>query len=357
MDIKINVSKLVDLLPDGKLKRVLKRIILVTAIGGVVAVVAFIAFTIFLAKNTTVEPAKPATKPTALVEEPADTTTAPDATTEPTATTKPKVLELSAEDTKTCTLVKSTLYAALFKYKLYTEAVAIMKDGYCIFEIKPAGITTAGTKLKAVLAKSLSSLTAPTTTGTDTYYALVLKGNKNIKDYNDLIYVIPGVSGTVPTKEEFSVPETVTNLLATNPNALADVGDTEELDDVLEKQAIQTDKTTCASIESCVNAALANEEVYKETAILGKNGSVMFAITATPKVATTASKLMNEELLFSLEELQAPKQTGKDVYYVYIECSVSKTSSGTMYEVGKISVITGNSKVKPTAKDFATTTE
>ena len=258
MDIKIDVSKLVDLLPEGKLKRTLKKIILITVIGGVLAFVAFFAFTIFLANNSTVEPAKPAAKPTTLVEQPADTTTAPDATTNPAATTAPKVLELSAEDTKTCTLVKSTLYAALFKYKLYTEAVAIMQDGYCVFEIKPAGITTVGTKLKAVLAKSLSSLTAPTTTGTDTYYALVLKGNKNIKDYNDLIYVIPGVSGTVPTKEEFSVPETVTNLLATNPNAIADPGDTSQLDKAVVKQAIQTDVQTCASIESCVNAALAN---------------------------------------------------------------------------------------------------
>ena len=65
---------------------------------------------------------------------------------------------------------------------------------------------------------------------------------------------------------------------------------------------------------------------------------------------------MNTELLPTLSGLTAPKQTGKDVYYVYIECVSSKNSSGqNIISIDKIKVTTGNSKVKPTAKDFATT--
>ena len=40
----------------------------------------------------------------------------------------------------------------------------------------------------------------------------------------------------------------------------------------IEKSRVSTDQSSCSSIESCVNAALAEEAVYKDVAATGTTG-------------------------------------------------------------------------------------
>lgn len=99
----------------------------------------------------------------------------------------------------------------------------------------------------------------------------------------------------------------------------------------IEKSRVSTDASTCTSIESCVNAALANEAAYKQVAqkatTAGKSDFV-FYIKAGPKFGNikpnettvddaTCSEFANE-LKDSLSSIKDPKQTGMTVYKVTI---------------------------------------
>ena len=129
----------------------------------------------------------------------------------------------------------------------------------------------------------------------------------------------------------------------------------------IEKSRVSTDDTSCASIESCVNAALAEEAVYKELAMLGNSGNLVFSIdfetdedfAAADIVCTFPSGAnaadydqFQAELAASLGSLKAPKQTGMDYYIVEIETkqnSAGGVAGSTTQEIGRIDVYTKDS--------------
>lgn len=124
----------------------------------------------------------------------------------------------------------------------------------------------------------------------------------------------------------------------------------------IEKSRVSTDATSCSSIESCVNAALANEAAYKEVAKKG-TGAAATQFTFYLNYDESAKKVkfsteidaslaeFKKELEESLSGLKNPKQTGMESYKVEIEVS-KKTVTGaagtssSVYEIGKIRVET-----------------
>ena len=120
----------------------------------------------------------------------------------------------------------------------------------------------------------------------------------------------------------------------------------------IEKSRVSTDATSCSSIESCVNAALANEDAYKEVAKEGTaTGITQFTFYCRYDDASKAVKFdgmgtkteFEKELTESLSGLKNPKQTGMESYKVEIEVQ-QKTVTGAaatvskVYEIGKIRV-------------------
>lgn len=135
----------------------------------------------------------------------------------------------------------------------------------------------------------------------------------------------------------------------------------------IEKSRVSTDATSCASIESCVNAALANEDAYKEVAKMGEGKTTYdqwtfyvgldgknpkcfaYSKTLTPTTGHTQA-VFEAELLEALSGLKAPKQTGMESYKVEIEVrqTTATGEAGTtskIYDIGKIRVETDEKPV------------
>ena len=132
----------------------------------------------------------------------------------------------------------------------------------------------------------------------------------------------------------------------------------------IEKSRVSTDASTCTSIESCVNAALADEAAYKEVATIASGGTAGNAVdfefwigkdTNGPKFeyqsGVTASDVTNfeNELSSSLSSIKLPKQTGMNSYKVTISIKADvkansgingATSTEEVTEVGDIKVQT-----------------
>ena len=122
----------------------------------------------------------------------------------------------------------------------------------------------------------------------------------------------------------------------------------------IEKSRVSTDSTSCSSIESCVNAALADEKAYKEVAKLAndltltgseKEKTIDFEFyiaeidgkpTVDLKANTTLSHMSKSglatflnEVKSSLSSIKAPKQTGMNSYKVTIKIrKTQKENSG-----------------------------
>ena len=122
----------------------------------------------------------------------------------------------------------------------------------------------------------------------------------------------------------------------------------------IEKSRVSTDSTSCSSIESCVNAALADEKAYKEVAevandltltgseaektidfefyIAEKDGKPTVDLKANSSLSsmskTTLATFLNE-VKSSLSSIKAPKQTGMNSYKVTIKIrKTQKVNSG-----------------------------
>ena len=123
----------------------------------------------------------------------------------------------------------------------------------------------------------------------------------------------------------------------------------------IEKSRVSTDQSSCTSIESCVNAALADEEIYKETATNADGANIVINLTFKPGgtvvdafttdnqfvVGAPAGKTFDKlktELFETLGSLKAPKQTGMFVYVVEIEAKKDAVEQTT--ELGKVKVYT-----------------
>lgn len=281
--------------------------------------------------------------------------------TEPTLDPNEDVsIKISSKDIKTCSLIKNVVNKALFQYKTYEETAALMKDGYVIIEIKEGGKSNAGKEFNALMAKALSTLQAPITEERDCYYVMIKEAVQSASGLSSEIYVVPGISGIKPSEKEFlqaakdmatgnEPADTTDDKTPTlDPNA-----ESSEIVDILndtKENATKDDSTSCNSIESVVNAALSDENIYKETAkLIAQNGSVIIAACSKPKLAVAGcGPFMKTELLKSLKDLTGPTETGKDVYYICINGSVK----GSAVTIGDVKVMTGSKKVKPTAKDF-----
>lgn len=133
----------------------------------------------------------------------------------------------------------------------------------------------------------------------------------------------------------------------------------------IEKSRVSTDASSCSSIESCVNAALANEDAYKEiadkatTTTAGAGGKKDFEFWIKKSSSGTGPEFtgldtgcdeFKKELQASLSSIKDPKQTGMNYYKVTIVVSEGEKdntgiSSGTsskekITEVGDIKVQT-----------------
>ena len=130
----------------------------------------------------------------------------------------------------------------------------------------------------------------------------------------------------------------------------------------IEKSRVSTDASTCTSIESCVNAALADEEAYKQVAAKATGGTkdFEFYIKSGPqfngikssKSSGSASDCVAfaDELRDSLSTIKDPKQTGMEAYKVTIvvkqgsitNSSIHSTATTTeeVTEIGDIKVQT-----------------
>lgn len=110
----------------------------------------------------------------------------------------------------------------------------------------------------------------------------------------------------------------------------------------IEKSRVSTDASTCSTIESCVNAALAEEAAYKEVAAKATGGTkdFEFLIKKGPEFTQIKSKKAGgnpgeadcvdfaDELSDSLSSIKDPKQTGMTAYKVTIVVKQgSKTNS------------------------------
>ncbi|MBE5935119.1 MAG: type II secretion system protein [Lachnospiraceae bacterium] len=123
----------------------------------------------------------------------------------------------------------------------------------------------------------------------------------------------------------------------------------------IEKSRVSTDDSSCTSIETCVNAALAEEAVYKQLAEAGGAGNLVFNVdfssadampsdgsNITMEVGTGAFDKLVTELASSLGSLKAPKQTGMKYYVIEVESALDSASGTT--QLGKIKVYTKSTK-------------
>lgn len=141
----------------------------------------------------------------------------------------------------------------------------------------------------------------------------------------------------------------------------------------IEKSRVSTDASTCSSIESCVNAALADEDAYKQVAAKASGGTkdFEFYIKAGPEFSGITSKYnttagtasdcvaLANELHDSLSTIKDPKQTGMDVYKVTIVVKQAfNTNAGlnstatTTEEVTQIGDIKVQTVKTPSGKTF-----
>lgn len=132
----------------------------------------------------------------------------------------------------------------------------------------------------------------------------------------------------------------------------------------IENSRVSTDASTCTSIESCVNAALADETAYKQVAqkasgaagthdfeFLIKAGPQFNGIKSSKSSGTEAECVaFADELRDSLSSIKDPKQTGMEAYKVTIvvkqgsitNSSIHSTATTTeeVTQVGDIKVQT-----------------
>ena len=99
----------------------------------------------------------------------------------------------------------------------------------------------------------------------------------------------------------------------------------------IEKSRVSTDTSTCESIKSAVNAALAEEVVYKEVA---NAGTTTFTITDASTYDRNCPNELKKELQATMPDLKAPKANGVSKYQVVIA-----VDSATK-QVGKVTVTT-----------------
>lgn len=107
-----------------------------------------------------------------------------------------------------------------------------------------------------------------------------------------------------------------------------------------EETRISTDESTCVSIESCVNAALAEENIYKQTAQNANGCKFFIRVDDSGKVIFFGKgqfDLLAKELGETLASLKNPKENGKNSYLITIECK--KDTSGAV-TIGNITVQT-----------------
>lgn len=128
----------------------------------------------------------------------------------------------------------------------------------------------------------------------------------------------------------------------------------------IEKSRVSADASTCASIESCVNAALTEDHVWTDVSHNWRSGKeeLYFYVTRDPDsdalffkgIATSGNFRRTLEPMLS--DLKYPKQTGMKSYKVMIKLGTSEktgadgTSNGTLYTVKGVDVETSSYEIE-----------
>ena len=105
----------------------------------------------------------------------------------------------------------------------------------------------------------------------------------------------------------------------------------------IQNTATSQDESNCAYIESRVNASLADEEVYKQSAKRGKTWS--FYVKVNEKEEPIIDGLANGEVMFdelkeTLKGMRNPATQGMNSYVITIDVK----SSSEIVEIGNINV-------------------
>lgn len=104
----------------------------------------------------------------------------------------------------------------------------------------------------------------------------------------------------------------------------------------LEKSRESTDAQTCDTIKSSFNAALTNEEAYKEVVgVTGGSGSLEFS--KKDDIPSTYSNLQ-KELQSSLAQLKAPKASGKNKYKITWKVGASGAGAKEVTDVDVVTI-------------------
>lgn len=102
----------------------------------------------------------------------------------------------------------------------------------------------------------------------------------------------------------------------------------------IEKSRVSTDSTTCATIESTVNAALANEEIYNYVATKVTSSDFTFIVTAGGAITGDDASALAIELKDTLSTLKAPKESGKTQYQVTVKTDAGKVGAVSCVTIG-----------------------
>ena len=113
----------------------------------------------------------------------------------------------------------------------------------------------------------------------------------------------------------------------------------------IEKSRQSTDKTTCNSIESCVNTVLTNETVWNEIAKTAATRDVWTVYVRKDEASGTLffdgalrGGNFRKELEPLMGTLENPKQTGRSCYR--IDIYVAKDTTNGTFSVSKVEVST-----------------
>lgn len=82
----------------------------------------------------------------------------------------------------------------------------------------------------------------------------------------------------------------------------------------LEESRKSTDNQACSTIKNCFNAAMNNEDAYKE--IVAGSGTITITVTNGTVTYTGAGTATEAELSSALADIDAPKESGKTDYQI-----------------------------------------
>ena len=111
----------------------------------------------------------------------------------------------------------------------------------------------------------------------------------------------------------------------------------------IERTRLSTDAQSCATIKRCVNATLANQEVWKDVTSWRKGKFKFYLRMSNDGKELFIQGLQDgedtaNEIRGLLGDLKNPKQAGKESYLVIVEVKEKEKKGQKVYTVGSIEV-------------------